>query len=672
MKKHATVICGVIYLLTVTLIFSVISILCNVETVKVSPTQDGMVDLTRINFNQSVVEISTEAALIYDGAFYTPKDFASGDIIPQGTRKVDTSWVLGDFGTVRFELLLPPDRVYAISSKSAAYAQRLFINGEEYNPVGVTGNNPASVTPKSTRYTEAFEPKTNTTEIILHYSNFVHPDGGSLYAPKLGTPDNISRVDQLKTFQVVIVTGALFTAMLFFFGLFLFFPKIRYLLWFSLVCGCIALRGLLTGDKLGMLLLPSLSWYMDIRLEYLLSCGLILFSVLYLNALFPGMVHRQITNAFILFCVGNAIFFSLTPPILFTRFVWFSLAVSIAYFLYALIRIVTVVIRKKNPTILSAFEQMLLPGVCMYLILSGFEIYAHENALYLWGLDFAQVGMLMFLFLNILALLLQFSRARQELDEARQSEREMEETNRMLERLDKLKTDFLSNISHEMRTPLMVMSGYAQLTQWQLNAGTTNEETQENLHIVSQEAQRLAELAAGLLQVSSESAWGKSTVNLHTIFERAHITCYPILKKNNNRLETVLEQSLPLMQANENMLFQVLLNLIVNANRHTQNGVICLRAYLDNKGHIVVTVEDNGEGIQPNLLPYVFDRQVSGDGGSGLGLSICKDVIEAHGGQICAVNQPSGGAQVSFSLPLNPEQKKKGEETKNEPKNPVT
>lgn len=656
MKKSALAICMIIYLLAVTLVFSFISVLCNGGTILANPMEDGMVDLTGINFDNYVASISTDAAFIYDEAFYTPQDFALGKVTEEGIRITGKTPRLGDFGTVRFVIRLPAGKVYALSSKSASYAQRLFINGKEYMSIGKTGSNVNSVSPKITRYTEAFLPQSDTTEIILHYSSFVHPDAGYLYVPRVGYVNNISRVEQLRTFQVVTVTGALITAMLFFFGLFLFNLKSRYLLWFSLACGCIALRGLITGDKALMLLSPDLSWYVTIRLEYLSSCGMIFFSSLYLNGMFSGAIHKWASRGFTIFCLSNAVFFCLAPPIVFTHFVWFSLAVTIVFFIYSLIRIFST-INKNDYVALSVVDRvLLLGGLSIYLVLSGLEIYAHENIIYLWGLDYAQVGMMIFLFLNLLTLALDFSRTRRKLDSALQSEREMEESNRMLERLDKLKTDFLSNISHEMRTPLMVMSGYAQLTDWQIGIGSVDGETQENLRVVSKEALRLAELASGLLRVSAEAAWERGSVDLKDIFERTVVTCRPIVAKYRNRLETNIEEGLPLIKANENMIFQVLLNLIVNANRHTKDGVIRLgvRRYTDVR--IAVSVEDNGEGIAPELLPHVFERHVSGDGGSGLGLAICRDVVEAHGGTIAIENMPSKGTCITFILPTRKEE----------------
>lgn len=662
MKKSTTAICMIIYLLAVTLVFSGVSVLCSVDTVDAYPSQDGSVDLTGIDFNTDVVTIQAVAAMIYDGVFYMPEDFAANNIMQKGFPYGSENGSMKDYGTVQIILKLPADRMYAISARNTSYAQRLFINGEEYAPIGVTGESAESVTPRTTRYTEAFRPEEDTTEIILHYSNFVHADTGGLYTLTLGSVDNVTRIGQQKTLQVTVSAVALLTAMLFFFGLFLFFPKNRYLLWFSLACGCIALRGLITGDKALMLLLPNLNWDLTIRLEYLTTCGMALFSVLYLIGLFPGTANKWAVRSFTVFCALNAAFICLVPPLVFTANITPVLMIYVAFSAYLLLAVMIAAIRKKKSTILSGTEQILLfIGLTVYLILAAWEIYAHENAVYLLGLDFAQVGMMIFLFINQLTLALGFSRTERKLDAALQSERELEESNQLLERLDMLKNDFLQNISHEMRTPLMVMSGYAQLADWQIGAGSADGETQENLRVVSKEARRLAELASGLLDVSADVAWERSPVSAAALFEHAAVTCRSILAKNGNKLEICVEDGLPALHVNEDMIIQVLLNLTVNACRHTRNGTVLFNAQctIHNsqlRDSVTITVEDNGSGIAPELLPHVFERRVSGDGGNGLGLAICKDAVESHGGEISIENIPGGGTWVTFTLPVKKEE----------------
>lgn len=660
MKKRTMALCTVIYLLTVILVFSAISILSTVNTVSIKSSDNGTINLTDIDFNEEIVTIKPGAFFVYSGALYTSEDFASGNIYKEGIQYDPDGYPIGDYGTVRFELKLSSDEVYAIAAMSASFAQRLFIDGKEYAPIGVTSESKSEMVPKSRRYMEFFQPVGDTTEIIIQYSNFVHSNGGGLFSIDLGLARNVAHMEQLQAFRIAAITIALLTAMLFFFGLFLFFQKSRYLLWFSLTCGFIALRGLLTGDKAMMLLLPELDWYLAIRLEYLANCGAAFFSALYLNALFPGVLNRHVMRGFMAFCISNVLFICLTLPIIFTRYVNIFVGGYATMGVYMLLAIIMSAFRKKHSLPLSTMEQaLLLCGLGIFVLTTALTVYAHQHANMLFGLDYAQVGMMVFLFINILTLALGFVRTEQELDEARKNEREMEETNRMLERLDKLRTGFLSNISHEMRTPLMVMSGYAHMTSRQIKAGSADEETLENLHTISQEAKRLSRLASGLLRVSADAIWERDKISVATIFEHAVVTSRPILAKNNNHLKISIEESLPLVQVNEDMILQVLLNLIVNANKHTNNGEIILGAegIKGDEHFAAITVKDNGRGIPPHLLPYVFDRHRSGGGGEGLGLAICKEIVEEHGGRIAIESTLGSGTYVTFTLPLETEEK---------------
>lgn len=640
------------YLLVVLLMYSSIAILCNVKKVQIHAGQDGVTELTRVDFSKESATISLDAAVIYHGAFYMPKDFSLGSVTDQGVRAIGPAASLGDFGTIRYVLRLPANHEYTLSFISVAYAQRLFINGVEYAPIGRVGAHADAVVPAVSRYAETFRPEGNTTEIVLHYSNFVHPDSRGVQTLTIGSAGVMGRAEQARTFRTVIVTGTLLTAMLLFFGLYLFSPGSYYLLWFCLICGCIALRGLLIGDRLITLLFPHLSWYIDIRLKYLSGCGQVLFSALYLNDLFQGAVNKRIVRGFILYCLCNALLFFVAPPMLFTQLIWVILAIVILYFAYALLRIILAVTRQKDKVALSVSEQMLLlPGICLYLIFSAFEIYASENAVYLWGMDFAQSGLLIFFFFNVLALLLRFSRDRRALDEVRRNEQAVRETNRMLTRLNRAKNDFLGNISHEMKTPLAVISNCAGLTLNQFRRNQVNEETTENLEIVQHEAVRLGRLVEELLRLALEKERRLilTDTDTNTLLQQAADFCAPICRGKNNRIALQIEKEGIPLRVNAEGLFQVLLNLVTNANRHIQNGEIRLSAGCDEET-ICFQVSDNGSGIAPALLGRVFERGVSGGNGTGLGLPICKEIIEEHGGQI-EIKSGESGTQVSFTLP---------------------
>ena len=163
------------------------------------------------------------------------------------------------------------------------------------------------------------------------------------------------------------------------------------------------------------------------------------------------------------------------------------------------------------------------------------------------------------------------------------------------------------------------------------------------------------------------------------MLERAAPICKAVLAKNNNRLEYSAQPDCPCVTANPDIIQQLLVNLCTNAGRHTKNGVVKIRASHTDGTHaarqndepqpakplsgvlqpddsVTFEVTDNGSGIAPDLLPRVFERNVSGDGKGGLGLAICSDIIRQHGGTIEIENVRTGGVLVRFTLPVATEE----------------
>ena len=135
-----------------------------------------------------------------------------------------------------------------------------------------------------------------------------------------------------------------------------------------------------------------------------------------------------------------------------------------------------------------------------------------------------------------------------------------------------------------------------------------------------------------------------------------------LAERHGNVLTVDNPQSLPLINANSDMLLLVLSNLFTNANRHTRNGEILIRA-VEKNDSVNVLVKDSGTGIEPDMLPHVFKRGIS-DSGTGLGLSICKTAIEAHGGDISIKSEQGFGTEVFFTLPIHkkPDMEEQGDE----------
>lgn len=243
--------------------------------------------------------------------------------------------------------------------------------------------------------------------------------------------------------------------------------------------------------------------------------------------------------------------------------------------------------------------------------------------------------------------------------------RVVEEEKALLERLGKLKTEFLGNVSHELKTPLTVISGYAQYSQKILAETPGMSEVENNIKLIGSEADRLALMVTQILDSvrieEGRMMMDARSSSIAAIIQRTVNTYYPLFAKNNNVLKIEHSASLPNVFCDENRISQVLVNLISNAAKHTRDGEIKVSTEaLDS--YIAVTVSDTGEGIAPECLPHLFERFKSYTGeeearagletGTGLGLYICKHIIQTHGGEITVSSHIGEGTAVSFTLPV--------------------
>jgi signal transduction histidine kinase len=231
-----------------------------------------------------------------------------------------------------------------------------------------------------------------------------------------------------------------------------------------------------------------------------------------------------------------------------------------------------------------------------------------------------------------------------------------------------MKTEFLGNVSHELKTPLTVVSGYAQTSGQLIEASgmRSGEEVSRRMKLISSEAERLSLMVGQILDVTrmeeGRMAMEQKPCYVDEIIHGAIGTHYPILNKNNNRLEIHIESGLPKVNADPARISQVVVNLISNAVRFTENGLITVSAELKDS-HIQICVSDTGEGISSDMIDHIFERYVgmekSGsrkNTGTGLGLYICKHIVEQHGGRIWAESTEGNGMSVYFTLPASSNQ----------------
>jgi signal transduction histidine kinase len=222
-----------------------------------------------------------------------------------------------------------------------------------------------------------------------------------------------------------------------------------------------------------------------------------------------------------------------------------------------------------------------------------------------------------------------------------------------------LKSTFISIISHELRTPVSLIKGYAE-TLSREDAQWDSAVVHDSLAVIQEEADRLAELIDNLLDASRLQA-GALRLNL------ADVALDDLARRLVEKFKTQTTQhdlladfpsDFPVVNGDEARLTQVLSNLLSNAIKYSPNGGLIRVRGAVSPLQVTLSVSDQGPGIAAPDLPHVFERFYRADSdltrrvkGTGLGLFLAKAVVEAHGGNIWVESTPGQGTTFSFSLP---------------------
>jgi signal transduction histidine kinase/class 3 adenylate cyclase/ActR/RegA family two-component response regulator len=237
----------------------------------------------------------------------------------------------------------------------------------------------------------------------------------------------------------------------------------------------------------------------------------------------------------------------------------------------------------------------------------------------------------------------------------------LENQNIELQRLDKLKNEFLANTSHELRTPLNGIIGIAD----SLIDGATGplpEQTRANLLMIVVSGRRLANLINNILDFSKlrhkNIELQLKSVGMREIVEVVFTLSKSLIGNKNLKFINAISPELPPVHADENRLQQILHNLVSNAIKFTDSGQIEISAEAK-ENFIVTSVFDTGIGIPENKLETIFESFEQGDGstarvygGTGLGLAVTKKLLELHQGEISVASEIDIGSRFTFTLPI--------------------
>ncbi len=227
----------------------------------------------------------------------------------------------------------------------------------------------------------------------------------------------------------------------------------------------------------------------------------------------------------------------------------------------------------------------------------------------------------------------------------------------------KAKRALVANVSHELRTPLALIRGYVESLALTATDGDPVRR-RDYLAVVERETENLSRLIDDLFTLSTAEAGALpltlGPVALSEVVQQMADSLGPIARRERQiAVVASLPEDLPPVWADQQRVVQILGNLVRNALRHTpEGGLVALRAVRQD-GWVTVSVEDTGEGIPPERIPYLFDRFYRGDeardrasGGAGLGLAIVRELVEAMGGDVSVESTVGQGSRFSFRLPL--------------------
>jgi len=262
-----------------------------------------------------------------------------------------------------------------------------------------------------------------------------------------------------------------------------------------------------------------------------------------------------------------------------------------------------------------------------------------------------------------------------DITESKQREFELVHSKEEAEAASEAKSSFLANVSHELRTPLTSILGFARIIQKrfetvvvpEIDPGDKRvdralEQIQGNLGIMLLEGDRLTKLVNDVLDLekieAGEMVWNIEALDVTTLINQAAAATESLYRQKRLEFKTTIAPELPGILGDHDRVVQVLVNLVSNAVKFTDTGQICCQAEWGERGRVYVSVADSGNGIAADDQLSIFEkfRQV-GDtltekpSGTGLGLPICREIVEHLGGEITVESTVGMGSKFIFWLP---------------------
>lgn len=550
---------------------------------------------------------------------------------------------LPSFGYASYELQVLLDKnapALRLQMPDVYSAYRLYINGQLALEDGKVSKTTKGFIPHWEVKFLNLKPGTDTLNFMLQIANFAHKKGGITTDIVLGDKYHIG-LDRRRAEAIdLLLTGCLIMGGFFFLGLYLLGSRDKAILLFSLYSIVYSYRIMGTDNYVLHTLIPEVSWYVTLRLEYItLFLGICLFG-LYTKALYPEDSSNWFSNTVTAVCIVFCIATLALPPIYFTQLINPFLLLTVLCLIYIPF-VYTKAYKKHRPGAIYALASCLaLMSIFAISLLSYYLLLPKLQLLSFFGY-------VAFFFLQSLVL---SHRVSFQLKKARQD----------AELGLIAKSEFLSTMSHEIRTPLNAVIGMSHL----LLLNNPREDQRKELDVMLFSANNLLAIVNDILDYNKIEA-GKVT------FEHIEMDLAAIARNIVGGLQSAaqdkniaLNLSVDAMLKHKLMgdptrISQIITNLVHNAIKFTNEGAVELRIIVKEQNDLrcllAISVKDTGIGISLEKQKLIFERFTQADsstsrgfGGTGLGLAICKKLLELQHTTLQLISEPGKGANFFF------------------------
>ncbi|WP_249730564.1 ATP-binding protein [Paenibacillus sp. J2TS4] len=547
-------------------------------------------------------------------------------------------------GSYRLRILLNPEHpeAYGLRIRNIPYSSELFVDGQSLHKTGQPAQTADQYTARNVPYSVFFATDKEEIEIIIHAANFDNPKNtGIRQSIKFGTDAAVNREVSFSMGTQLVMCAIL--AMHAFYGLILYFigPRRQGLIFFSLLILCAIMTILVADDRLLLFWVPmNFEWTAKIlSLSYL---GAAVFLLEFIKKLLPEYSNIRGFRWFTLFCGLFALFFLLLP----TQYTMFTsqLRTLLVYLPFLLTWIITLRAALHGDKDIL----FLLLGATAITTNMGWAVIKGQGWL---DLDYYPLDMLATLLALATYWFKRYFRA----------SAQTEELAKKLQQEHKMKDDFLANTSHELRNPLHAILNIAQAM---LDSGKSSllDPNAKNMKLLITIGRRMSFMLNDLLDLTrlkeSRIRLQVRSISIQTVVTGVLDMLRLMTEGKSIRLIHNIPDTFPPVRADENRLIQILFNLLHNAVKHTNEGWIAVHASVRD-GMAIIEVEDTGIGMDEETQQKVFQPYEQGDssiaaggGGLGLGLSICKQLVELQGGTIEVRSIPNQGSVFTFTLPV--------------------